>query len=289
MASGETSNPFQGLWTLVARDVKGWYKNTASLFLALAQPIVWLLLYGKAIDYGAIFSSGAFTIPGLSLSQQELNSLAGGFVHSAFGTGDYFSFLSAGMLAFIVLFGASLSGVTLVFERRSGFLGKVLSTPVSRGTVVLSKVLTSVVKSMVQAVILIVIAVALGMQTSRLSVGGLIGTFVALFLLAVGLSSIFVVTALRTTNWQVQLAVLNFISVPLLFASNALFPVKFMPTWMQYIAQWNPMTYVTDAARQLLLGSTGMVSLTLDFGFLAAFALIFLGVGSVLSRRYLVK
>ncbi len=80
---------------------------------------------------------------------------------------------------------------------------------------------------------------------------------------------------------------MNFISLPLLFASNALFPVKFMPTWMQYIASLNPMSYAADAARQLLLGSPGMVSLQLDFAFLLAFAVAFLLIGSVLSQRFL--
>ncbi len=281
------SNPFLGLWTLFDKDLKGWYKNYATLFIALTQPVVWLALYGKAIDYGTIFMSGSFNIPGVNLSKQMLDSLAKQFIQTTFGTSDYFSFLTAGMLAFIVLFGASFSGVTLVFERRGGFLSKVITTPVSRSVIVSSKVLSGVIKSLVQAAILLLVGVLLGMQLSHISVLGLLETFIALSLLAIGLSSIFMMTALRTTNWQLQLAIMNFISLPLLFASNALFPVKFMPTWMQFIASLNPMSYAADATRQLLLGSPGMVNLQADFAFLGVFAIVFLVIGSILSTRFL--
>ncbi len=281
------SNPFLGLWTLFDKDLKGWYKNYATLFIALTQPVVWLALYGKAIDYGTIFMSGSFNIPGVNLSKQMLDSLAKQFIQTTFGTSDYFSFLTAGMLAFIVLFGASFSGVTLVFERRGGFLSKVITTPVSRSVIVSSKVLSGVIKSLVQAAILLLVGVLLGMQLSHISVLGLLETFIALSLLAIGLSSIFMMTALRTTNWQLQLAIMNFISLPLLFASNALFPVKFMPTWMQFIASLNPMSYAADATRQQLLGSPGMVNLQADFAFLGVFAIVFLVIGSILSTRFL--
>ena len=281
------SNPLQGMWTLFDKDLKGWYKSYASLFIALVQPVVWLALYGKAIDYGAIFTSGAVNIPGVNLSKQLLNSLSSEFIHSTFGTSDYFSFLTAGMLAFIILFGTVFGGINLVFERRGGFLSKVITTPVSRSVIVSSKVLSGVAKSLVQAAILLVVGIVLGMQLSHVSLLGVLETFAALSLLAIGLASAFMMTALRTTNWQLQLAIMNFISLPLLFASNALFPVKFMPVWMQDVARLNPMSYAADAARQLLLGSPGMVSLQFDFVFLFAFAIAFLVIGSVLSQRYL--
>jgi len=281
------SHPFQGTWTLFDKDMKGWYKSYASLFIALVQPVVWLALYGKAINYGAIFSSGAFNVPGLNLSKQVLDSLGAEFLTSTFGTSDYFSFLTTGMLAFIVLFGTVFSGINLVFERRGGFLSKVITTPVSRSVIVSSKVLSAVVKSLVQAGMLLLIGVLLGMQLSHLSFLGIIETFAALSLLAIGMASAFMMTALRTTNWQLQLAIMNFISLPLLFASNALFPIKFMPVWMQYVARANPMSYAADAARQLLLGSQGMVSLQVDFAVLLGFAVALLVIGSVLSQRFL--
>jgi ABC-2 type transport system permease protein len=285
----QRSAPLQGMWTLFDKDLKGWYKNYATLFIALTQPVVWLALYGKSINYSAIFSSGSFNIPGVNLSKQVIDALTAQIMNSTFGTTDYFSFLAAGMLAFIVLFGASFGGVTLVFERRGGFLGKVITTPVSRSVIIVSRVLSGVVKSLVQAGILLLVAVLLGMELSHFSIASIFETFFALALLAVGLSSIFMMSALRTTNWQLQLSIMNFISLPLLFASNALFPVKFMPRWLQIVASLNPMSYAADASRQLLLGSSGMASLQFDFEFLLAFAVVFLVIGSVLSQRFLSK
>ena len=88
---------------------------------------------------------------------------------------------------------------------------------------------------------------------------------------------------------SVQLAIMNFISLPLLFASNSLFPTNSMPTWLQYIAKLNPLSYANDAARQLLFGSAGMTSLAFDLLFLTAFAIVFSALGVIFSLRLLSK
>jgi ABC-2 type transport system permease protein len=105
----------------------------------------------------------------------------------------------------------------------------------------------------------------------------------------VGLSSIFILIAIRSTRWETQMAVVNLLNLPLLFGSNALFPTKQMPGWLQAFARINPITYVTDATRQLLLFSTDLTQLAFDFAFLAGFALIFSTIGLLLSWRYLSK
>jgi len=124
------TSPLHGLWALTHRDLRKWYKNPIQLFISLIQPVVWLGLFGKAMNFGA-FVSGA----GGTQAQQNAIML------SMFGTTSYFSFLACGMLAFFILFTAAFSGMSVVFDRRFGFLNKVLSTPVSRGTIVMAKVL----------------------------------------------------------------------------------------------------------------------------------------------------
>jgi len=269
-------SPIHGLWALTNRDLRKWYTNPFQLFMSLIQPIIWLGLFGKALDFGAIFSSSA-------------PQLSGAIVSSVFGTGSYFSFLAAGMLTFVILFTAMFSGMSIVWDRRFGFLNKVLTTPVARGSIVMAKVLSSVGRSLVQAVIVLMIAVLLGMDTSKMTLLGVAGTFAAMFLMAIGLSSLFVMLALRSTDWQTQMAIMNLLNLPLLFASNALFPSKFMPEWLQYIVKVNPVSYATDAARQLLLGSAGMASLSYDFSFLLGFAILFSLIGIVMSWKYLTK
>ncbi|MEM3684296.1 MAG: ABC transporter permease [Conexivisphaerales archaeon] len=269
-------SPWHGLWALTNRDLRKWYTNPFQLFMSLIQPVIWLGLFGKALDFGAIFTGSA-------------PQLSGAILTSVFGTSSYFSFLAAGMLTFVILFTAMFSGMSIVWDRRFGFLNKVLTTPVARGSIVMAKVLSSVGRSLVQAAIVLVIAVALGMDTSKMTILGVAGSFAAMFLMAIGLSSLFVMLALRSTDWQTQMAIMNLLNLPLLFASNALFPAKFMPEWLQYIVKINPVSYATDAARQLLLGSTGIASLAFDFSFLAGFAVLFSAIGIVMSWRYLTK
>jgi ABC-2 type transport system permease protein len=271
-------SPVHGLWALTNRDLRKWYTNPIQLFTSLIQPVVWLALFGKALNFGD-FISGS----GATLAQQNVILL------KYFGTTSYFSFLACGMLAFVVLFTSAFSGMSVVFDRRFGFLNKALSTPVARGAIVMGKVLQSVGRSLIQSAIVLVIAVILGMETSNFTAVGIAGAFVIIFLMATGLSALFTMLALRSSDWQTQVALINLINLPLLFASNALFPKAIMPTWLQDIVNVNPVSYANDAVRQLLIGATGAWSLWMDFGVLSVFAFVLSAIGIVLSWRLLSK
>ncbi len=262
-------SPLHALWALTNRDLRKWYTNPIQLFISLIQPIVWLALFGKALNFGSFIPESQVTL--------------------LFGTSSYFSFLACGMLSFIVVFTSSFSGMSVVFDRRFGFLNKALTTPVARGTIVMSKILQSVGRSLVQSAIILGIAVLLGMDISHFTVLGIAGTFTVIFLMGMGLSALFTLLALRSADWQTQIAIVNLLSLPLLFASNALFPTTIMPDWLQTVVQYNPISYANDATRQLLLGSVGAFSLLLDFAVLIAFAVILSAIGIVLSWRFLSK
>ena len=271
-------SPFHGLWALTNRDLRKWYTNPIQLLTSLIQPVVWLALFGKALNFGTFISSSG--------SSAQTNQIMQGF----FGTTSYFSFLACGMLAFVVLFTSAFSGMSVVFDRRFGFLNKALSTPVARGAIVMGKVFQSVGRSLIQAAIVLVIAVILGMVTSHFNVVGIAGAFVVIFLMATGLSALFTMLALRSSDWQTQVALINLINLPLLFASNALFPLSIMPHWLQDVVRVNPVSYANDAVRQLLIGSTvHLAPLWVDFSVLIAFAVILSAVGIVLSWRLLSK
>lgn len=272
------TSPIHGLWALTVRDLRKWYTNPYQLLISLIQPVVWLGVFGKALNFGSfIASAGA--------SQAETNAI----LQSILGTSSYFSFLSVGMLASIILFTAAFSGMSVVFDRRFGFLNKALSTPVSRGVVVVSKVLQSGIRSLIQSGMVLVIAIILGMDTSAFSALGILGAFTLLFMMGFALSSLFVTLALRSSDWQTQMAIINLLNLPLLFASNALFPVKIMPTWLQWVVKFNPVSYAIDGARQLLLGSPGTNALWVDFAVITAFAVVLTGVGVVMSWKLLSK
>jgi ABC-2 type transport system permease protein len=287
--NGLNKSPLHGLWALTNKELKKWYRTPVLLFMTLIQPILWLGLFGKAFNIGGIFTSGSFSIPGFNIPKAVLDQIANTLMQNTFGTTDYFSFLAVGMLSFIVLFTAMFSGMSIVWDRRLGILNKVLSTPVARGNIVLSKVFSSVVRSLIQAAIVLVIAILFGMNVSNLSFVGLLGTVLGLFLLTFGFSSIFVMLALRSTDQNTQMAIINLLNLPLLFGSNALFPSSFMPNWLQAFVNINPISYGTDIGRQLLLGATGMNTLVFDFTYLAAFAIIFASIGIILSWRFLTK
>jgi ABC-2 type transport system permease protein len=255
------NNLFQGFGALIERQVKDWYKSPLLFALTLTQPVIWIVLYGEAFPLASV--------PGISSS--------------------YFSFLSIGMLGFVVLFASVYSGMAIVFDRQSGFLKKMVVTSVSRASIIMSYVMSTLFKALVQVSILLAVAILLGMQTSHITVLGLFGAFVAEALLAVGLSAFFTMVGILSADPNVQLGIMSFISLPLLFASNSLFPTSSMPVWLQYVARFNPLSYASDAARQMLLSSAGMTCLPMDFLVLTVFAVVLSSVSVMLSLRLLSK
>jgi ABC-2 type transport system permease protein len=287
--AGVNTSPTHGLWALTNRELKKWYKAPFILGMSLLQPIIWLGLFGKTMNFGALFSGSSFNIPGLNIPKEVLNNLSKMVMESTFGTQDYFSFLAVGMLSFIALFTAMYSGMSIVWDRRLGFLSKLLSTPLARGVIPMAKVFSSIIRGLAQSLIVLMIAILLGMDLSHVTILGVLGTFFGLFLMMLGLSSVFVMLALRSTSWESQMAIMNLLNLPLLFASNALFPAKFMPSWLQPVVRVNPISYATDIARQLLLGTPGMASLLFDYAYLACFAALFCTLGTYMSWKFLTK
>lgn len=263
---------------MTQRDLRKWYTNPTQLIVSLIQPIIWMGLFGKALNFSSFITAGA-----------PAGVNANAILLSFFGTTSYFSYLVCGMLVFIVLFSSTFAGMSVVWDRRFGFMNKALSTPVSRGAIVMAKILQSVGRSLIQAVVVLLIGIALGMETHNLSVLGILGTFFIVFLVAMGLSGLFVMLSLRSSNWQTQMALINLLNLPLLFASNALFPVKIMPAWLQDVVKVNPISYCIDAIRQLLIGATGTYALWVDFSVAIGFAAFFSIVGIVASWRLLSK
>ena len=282
-------SPIHGLWALTNRELKRWYKTPVVLILSLIQPVIWLGLFGKAMNFGAIFTGSSFNIPGLNIPKSVLDALAAQIMQQTFGTSDYFSFLAVGMLSFISLFMAMQSGMSMVWDRRLGFLNKELSTPLARGVIPIGKVLSSILRGLTQAAIVLIISVLLGLDVSHFTIVGLLGTFAGLFLMVMGFSSLFVMLATRSSSQDTQMMIVNLLNLPLLFASNAMFPAKFMPSWLQPIVRVNPVSYATDISRQLLLGSPGMANIWFDFLYLGVFATILLVAGTIVSWRFLSK
>ena len=307
---------FHGIWALTKRELKKWLKEPIILLMAILQPILWMGLFGKAMNIDNMSASANFgninmpnltlpgsyatppvtgyiTIPGSQISamfQQALANIGPNAMQNIFGVKDYFSYMSVGMISFIVMFTTMFSGMSIVWDRRLGFLNKVLSTPVSRGAIIFSKVLNAGLRSMFQATIILILAVIFGLQvSSTFTPLNIFGVYAAIFLLSVGLSSVFLALALRSTRQETQMAIVNLINLPLMFASNSLFPISMMPDWIQVIVRVNPVSYLTDALRQLVILPLDSSLLMFDLTYLSIFAVVFSFIGIALSWRFLTK
>jgi len=306
----------RGLWALTVRELKKWLKDPVMVLMLVLQPLIWMGLLGKSMNIGALFTSGnlsninipdisipgsfvnppingSINIPGtllLQQLQQMFSDIGANVMQNTFGVADYFSYMAVGMVSMIVVTTTMFSGMSIVWDRRLGFLDKVLSTPVPRGAIIFSKVLNATLRAMFQATIILALAYILGLQlSSTFTVLNMLGIYAAIFLLGVGLSSVFIAFSLRSTRMERPMQIISLIMMPLMFASNTFFPISLMPDWMQAIARVNPLSYVTDAVRQLTILQMDVSALMFDFAYLGAFAAVLSTVGILLAWKYLTK
>jgi len=297
-----SKSKLHGLWALTNRELKKWYKAPTVFILTLIQPVLWLGLLGNALNLGSLVSSGSFDITSLAqqlqLTPAQITGLQGFFsnmgdtiLQSTFGTTSYISFMAVGMIAFTALFTTMFSGMSVVWDRRLGFLNKALSTPVSRAVIILSKVLSATLRSMFQAAIILLIALPLGFQFgAAFTPINILGVFAFLFLICLGLSSLFIAINIRSTRIETPMAVMNLLNLPLTFASSAFFPVERMPDWLQAVANVNPLSHTMNGMRQLLINDTIIYSdLALQYAYVGIFAAVLTTIGIVLSWRFLNK
>jgi ABC-2 type transport system permease protein len=299
-ANSLSKSKVHGLWALTNRELKKWYKAPVVFALTLLQPIIWLGLLGNALNFSSLVSASSFTVPSITppLSSAQLAQLGAYFsdigstiLQGTFGTTSYISFMAVGMIAFTALFTTMFSGMSVVWDRRLGFLNKVLSTPVSRAVIILSKVLSATLRSMFQASIILIIAVPLGFQVgAAFTPINILGVYAFLFLMCLGLSSLFIAINIRSTRIETPMAVMNLLNLPLTFASSAFFPIDRMPGWLQAVANVNPLSYTMNGMRQLLINPTIDYSqLALQYAYVGIFAVVLTTIGIVLSWRFLNK
>jgi len=299
-ANGNSTSKLHGLWALTNRELKKWYKAPAVFILTLIQPVIWLGLLGNALNLGNMFSPTSIQPPVFNppLNPQQMvqlgqyfSDLSNKVLQGTFGTASYISFMAVGMMAFTALFTTMFSGMSVVWDRRLGFLNKVLSTPVSRAVIILSKVFSAALRSMFQAAIILLIAVPLGFVVgAAFTPLSILGVFAFLFLICVGLSSLFIAINIRSSRIETPMAVMNLLNLPLTFASSAFFPIDRMPTWLQAVANVNPLSYTINGMRQLLINNTiDYSALAMQYAYVGIFAAVLTTIGIVLSWRYLNK
>lgn len=268
-------------YALYIREMKHWYRVKIQIFMTLIQPIVWLGLFGQSFNVLGLLPPG---LPGLDPA-----SLLS-------GAPDYFSYLATGMLAVIALFTTMFAGMSLVWDRRFGFLTKLRVSPIPRGIVPVSRTGSAVTRAIIQALIVLVIALGfayipglVGLTLSPdFSFLDLLGMILVLTLLAVGFSCVFISVALAVENQETLFGLINLLNLPVMFASAALFPLAFMPAWLQSVAKVNPLTWAADACRTFAFHNPNPIfPVWQEVLFLGIFAGIMVTISIVVARRLL--
>jgi ABC-2 type transport system permease protein len=192
------------------------------------------------------------------------------------GSVGYAEYFFPGIIAVVLLFTAVFATISVVEDRQSGFLQGVLVAPVSRGTVVLGQAAGSTALAVVQGLLLLILAPLVGIKVTAASILATIGVMI---LVAFSVSGLGLVIAWRLKSTRGFHAVMNLVLFPLWWLSGALFPIKGLPIWMEWIVRLNPVTYgITALRRALYLPRPDLVQdltpMSLALGITAIFSVI---------------
>ena len=184
----------------------------------------------------------------------------------AMPTGDrpYLDFLAPGILAQSVLFVAIFYGIDAIWERDLGIVQKFLATPAPRGALVLGKSLSAGIRALSQAAIVYTISFCLGVKLNWNPLA-LLGVMLVVILAAVMFSTFSLIIACIVKTRERFMGIGQVLTMPLFFASNAIYPTSIMPAWLQTVSHFNPLTYVVDALRTMMLaGNADSIGLGWD-------------------------
>ncbi len=222
------------------------------------QPVLWLLLFGEVFSRARAIPTGG--VP-------------------------YLDFMAPGILAQSVLFVAIFYGIGIIWERDLGLTNKLLVSPTPRAALVLGKAVSAGVRALPQVVVIFVLATLLGVRM-RWSPLSLLGLIAAAFTGAALFSTFSLIIACLVKTRERFMGIGQLMTMPLFFASNAIYPISMMPVWLRWISRVNPLTYEVDALRSLMVaGTASAFGLGLDFAVLLAWTVVLVALGAKLYPR----
>ena len=216
-------------YSLWARDIIRFYRQRSRVIGALGTPVVFWLLLGSG--------------------------LGSSFRVNADASVNYLQYFFPGTLALIVLFTAIFSTISVIEDRREGFLQGVLVAPVPRATIVVGKLLSGTTLAVLQAMLFLLLAPATGID---LRADLILPLVVTLLTLAFALTGLGFLVAWQLDSTQGFHAVMNLVMVPMWLLSGAVFPAEGAAWWIRAIMWANPMTYGVTALREVLTGGTSV-------------------------------
>jgi ABC-2 type transport system permease protein len=182
-----------------------------------------------------------------------------------------------------VLFSAIFYGIAVIWERDLGIIHKLLVSPASRGALVFGKAVAAGFRGIVQGAIIYLIAAVLHISI-RWEPLPMIGVLCGVIVGSAIFSSFSLIIACLVKTRERFMGIGQVLTMPLFFASNAIYPLELMPDWLRFIARINPLTYLVDALRGLMIqGGQNIHHLSVDFGVMV---LVFLLLVAVAAKLY---
>jgi ABC-2 type transport system permease protein len=250
------------VWYVAWRELVIFVRAPVRITMTVIQPLIWLGLMGNMMQ-------GMMKGPGLG---------------QLLGTDNYLTFMTPGIILMTVLFGGAFSGMSIVWDRRTGYLEKLLAAPISRAAIPFGKAFAAAIEAGVQVLITAAIAVAFGVQFATGPLGLAVILLIAMCFSLI-LSCLSLSLAARIKSQETLMAIVNFFTMPLMFASNALFPKEAMPEWLAAVARYNPVTYAVTAIRQLTVSDWDWTAIASSLGILAGLTIAALALSRFLFQR----
>jgi ABC-2 type transport system permease protein len=239
-------------------EVRKLRHDPSEILTRAIQPAIWLILFGEVMAQ----------VRGLATGNER-----------------YIDFLAPGILAQSVLFAAIFYGIAAIWERDLGVLHRYMVSPAPRSALVLGKAVSSAVRGLSQAVVVYLLALVLGISLA-LNPLNIIGVAV-LIALGSGLFSTFsLIIACIVKTRDRFMGIGQVLTMPIFFASNAIYPIDIMPGWLKVVSLGNPLTYEVDALRALMLsGGTSSYGIVTDCAVLIAMSAVFLAIAARMYPR----
>jgi ABC-2 type transport system permease protein len=258
------------------RDILRYYRDRWRLVASLAQPLLFLVVFGSGLS----------------------SSLGGGSVFGSTRGFSYVQFMYPGIIGMSILFTAIFGAMSIVWDREFGFLKEVLVAPIDRWAVAIGKALGGTTQAMIQGLIILVLAPFVGVKLNVVTVLEIIPLAAVL---AFGLSSFGVALASIMKSMQGFQVVMNFLMMPMFFLSGALFPLTNLPGWMTVLTRLDPASYGIDPLRRVVLSDSGLprrlidglsltinhnvLSIPLEAGIVLGFGFVMLGIAVISFQR----
>lgn len=260
-----------GLYGIWLREVKRSIRDRGQLIGGVSRPILWVLILGIGLNpyfRGEAFGEVTFVVPF-----------------------TYLQFIFPAVVALNIMFTSVQSAVSVIWDREFGFLREILVSPMSRGTILLGKVLGGSTVAVMHGCLVLVLARFADVGLTPLKI---VETLALMALLAFALTSLGVVIANRIRSFQGFGIFSNAVILPLYFTSSSVFPLDpaltgaqtrvAYPEWLVTMVEYNPLTYAVDALRGALI-NYNQFDPRLDLAVMLAAAVLFFAIALYDFRR----